>query len=63
MSKKAQPTDDEVLDVMVPALVQAKKDGLSITDATQPAVDAIRKRWPDVPLKSAKARVMRLRLL
>lgn len=63
MQKKEQPTDDEVLDVMVPALVQAKKDGLSITDATPYAVDAIRRRWPDMPLKSAKARVTRLRIL
>ncbi len=63
MSKEAQPTDAEVLDVMIPALVQAKKDGVSLTDATQPAIDAIRRRWPDMPLKSAKARVTRLRIL
>lgn len=61
--QETPPTDDEVLDVMIPALVQAKKDGLLITDATQPAVQAIRKRWPDMPLKVAKARVTRLRLL
>lgn len=63
MQKKAQPSDDEVLDVIIPTLVLAKKDGVSLTDATQPAVQAIRRRWPNMPLKSAKARVTRLRIL
>lgn len=63
MPKKANPPDDEVLDVMVPTLVQAKKDGVSLTDATPLAVAAIRRRWPDMSIKSAKAKVTRLRLL
>lgn len=63
MTKQSQPTDSEVLDVIIPVLVQSKKEGRPLTEATQPAVVAIKKRWPNVSMKSAKAKVTRLRIL
>ena len=63
MPKRSQPTDAEVLDVIVPVLVQSKKDGKTTLDATPLAVDAVRERWPDMPLKTVRAKVTRLRVI
>ena len=50
-----------MLDVIVPVLVRAKKDGLTTLQATPLAVDALRDRWPEMPLKKARAKVTSLR--
>lgn len=61
MPKKSDPTDAEVIDVIIPVLAEARKNGTSHLDAGAMAMDALRKRWPDMPLKRAKAKVTRLR--
>jgi hypothetical protein len=63
MTKRPQPTNAEVLDVIIPVLVQLKKEGKRLTEAAPLAIAAVRKRQPDVSIKSALAKVTRLRIL
>lgn len=63
MPKRSQPTNAEVLDVIIPVLVQSKKEGKPTLEATPLAVDAVLERWPQIGLKAARAKVTRLRIL
>ncbi len=58
-----RPSDAEFLDVIVPILVQAKLEGVGLTDAGERAVTEVRKAWPKMGLKRVKAAVTRLRIL
>ncbi len=55
------PTDNEMRDVIVPILLECRKDGMSFVDATEVAVNALREHWPKMPLRLARAAVTRLR--
>ena len=61
MAKKEEPTDAEILDVIIPVLVEARKAHVRHLDAGVMAKDALRKKWPNMSIKTARAKVMRLR--
>jgi hypothetical protein len=61
LGSRRSPTDVEMLDVIVPVLVPHKKQGKTTLEATEPAVEALRRRWPGMPLKTARSKVTRLR--
>lgn len=54
-------TENEMRDVIVATLLACRKNGISYIDATEFAVDALRKHWPKMPLRMARAAVTRLR--
>jgi len=63
MPKKPEPSDAEIIDVIVPILTDARKIGISHLEAGTLAMDALRERWPEMPIKTARAKVTRLRIL
>ncbi len=57
------PSDREMLEVIISVLVDAQLAGIPTIDSTEGAVKALRERWPEMPLKVARAAVTRLRIL
>ncbi len=58
-----QPTDEDVLAVIIPILTKAKLAGIRSLDSGEYAVQAIRNKWPHVRLDAARALVRRLRVI
>jgi len=56
------PTDEEMLAVLRPILTDRKVLRIPYRDTEEPCQRALRERWPDMPLKKARAAVLRLRL-
>jgi hypothetical protein len=63
MLKQPKPNDTELLDVIIPVLVKAKLEGIGLTVAGERAVQAVRKVFPQMSPKRARAAVTRLRIL
>lgn len=58
-----RPSDAEILDVIIPILIQAKLEGIGLTVAGDRAVLEVRRVFPKFDIKRAKAAVTRLRIL
>jgi hypothetical protein len=56
------PTDEEMMTVLRPILVDRNVLRIPHRDPREPCQKALREHWPDMPLKKARAAVLRLRL-
>jgi len=56
------PTDEEMLAVIRPILVDDKVRRMPVMDSGEPCTNALRERWPQISLKKARSAVRRLRL-
>jgi len=63
MSPRFQmPTDEEMLAVLQPILTDRDVTRIPYRAPNEPCQKALRQRWPEMPLKKARAAVLRLRL-
>lgn len=61
--RKDQPTDQDVLDVILPILRNGKLAGHDLTVTGKKAEAAVLARWPGIGIKTARRKVTRLRIL